>query len=323
MGLEDLVRRLAREVRRHPKTLLTWFDDAGGFEIGGTYLLVKVDGFAASRALYPWCSYRDLGFRAVTGAVSDVLAKGCKPYVYAASLGTTPDKVEVVEELTKGIEEAVDVYGGYLENLDTNVGLDTWVDVFVVAECRGRPVSRGARPGDRVVLARSVGLSSIAYLEYSNGRTPELREVREFSCRPRAIPWVADVVTEFSGCLSGSIDISDTLLESLQQLAEVQGTGINLELDPSQALHPLASQYSYTSGIPKHVILLASNEEYIPVLTCRGSCVEDIIDVLRSRGIEAVTLGTVLERGGVLWRGVEVKGIVWDYTTGKIVLKTL
>lgn len=313
------MRRLARGVRRHPRTLLGWFDDAGAVEFGGSYLLVKVDGFAASRALYPWCSYGDLGFRAVTGAVSDVLAKGCRPYIYAVSLGVTPDRVEAVEEITKGVEEAVDLYGGYLENLDTNVGRDTWVDVFVLAECWRRPTPRGARPGDVVVLPRTVGLSSVAYLEFSAGRVPGMPEVRSFSCRPRAEPAAASVVEELPGCLSGSIDISDTLLESLQQLAEPHG--VHLELDPSYALHPLALSYSYTSGVPKHVLLLASNEEYVPVLACRSSCVEEIVEVLRSRGLGATVLGTVLEGGGIIWRGVKVEGITWDYTSGRIVVK--
>ncbi len=319
MTLDEIVRRLAKRVRRHPRTLLKWFDDAGAFKVGDSYLLVKVDGFAASRALYPWCSYGDLGFRAVTGAVSDVLAKGCRPYIYAVSLGVTPDRVDTVEELTKGVEEAVELYGGYLENLDTNVGYDTWVDVFVLAECKQRPVPRGARPGDVVILARSVGLSSIAYLEFSASRAPDLPEVRTSSCRPRAEPAVADVVEELSGCLSGSIDISDTLLESLQQLVEPYG--VYLELDPSYALHPLATYYSYTSGVPKHLLLLASNEEYVPVLTCRSGCAEEVLEVLRSRGLASTTLGAVLEVGGVVWRGVEVKGITWDYASGKVVLK--
>jgi len=319
LTLDEIVRRLARRVRRHPRTLLKWFDDAGAVEVGGTYLLVKVDGFAASRALYPWCSYGDLGFRAVTGAVSDVLAKGCRPYIYAVSLGVTPDRVDNVEELTKGVEEAVELYGGYLENLDTNVGYDTWVDVFVVAECRHRPIPRGARPGDVVVLARSVGLSSIAYLEFSAGRAPDLPEVRAFSCRPRAEPAVADAVEELSGCLSGSIDISDTLLESLQQLVEPYG--VYLELDPSYVLHPLAVHYSRSSGVPKHILLLASNEEYVPVLACRSSCAEEVVNVLRSKWLNAAVLGTVLEIDGVTWRGTEVKGISWDYASGRVVVK--
>lgn len=317
--LEDVVRRLAGEVRRHPGSLLPGFDDAGGVEIGGVYLLVKVDGFAASRALYPWCSYRDFGFRAVTGAVSDVFAKGCKPYVYAVSVGVTPERVEVVEEVVRGVEEAVEAYGGYVENLDTNVGNDVWVDVFVLAECPGKPVPRGARPGDAVLLTRRVGLSAVAYLEHSRGRVPVSGEVREFSCRPRAPPEVAEVVSEFSGCLSGSTDVSDTLFEALQQLAEAGGVGVSLDLDPRLALHPLAAEYARESGVPEHVLLLASSEEYVPVLACRSGCGE-LAEALRSRGLEAITLGSAVEGRGVRWRGSEVKGIAWDYATGRILL---
>lgn len=322
MSLDSIIRELSRRIRRHPRTLLGWFDDAGAIEFGGRYVLVKVDGFAASRALYPWCSYRDLGFRAVTGAVSDVYAKGCRPYIYAVSLGVTPGKIGVVEELTSGIEEAVEIYGGYIENVDTNIGADFWVDVFVLAECATRPLKRAAIPTDTVVLTRRVGLSSIAYLEYSAGRVPSFDEVREFSCRPRAEAAVVRALEVIRSCVSGSIDISDTLLESLQQLVEPPGLGLYLDLNPSNALHPLATSYAYEMSIPKHVLLFSSNEEYVPVLACRTSCVEAVVDILKSLGLEPVPLGTVIDTPGIHLLGRRIEGISWDYTSGKIKLET-
>jgi hypothetical protein len=45
------------------------------------------------------------------------------------------------------------------------------------------------------------------------------------------------------------------------------------------------------------------------------------VEVLRSRGLGATVLGTVLEGGDIIWRGVKVEGITWDYTSGRIVVE--
>jgi len=318
LKLEEIVRKLSASVRRHPRTLLPSFDDAGGVEIDGRYILVKVDGFAASRALYPWCTPEDFGFRAVTAAVSDVIAKGCEPYIYAVSIGIRPGEEGAVELITRGVEEAVKLYSGYVENFDTNIGGDVWVDVFVLAECSSRPIPRSSRAGDFAIVPRSVGLSFVAFSEYSRGRRPTYSEVREFSCRPRALPILIRFSNEFRGCISGSIDISDTVYESLAQISEPGG--ILIDRRALEVLHPLASFYASQNSISLEATLLASNEEYIPIYSVKSSCAEDALDALRSMRLSPRIVGVFVETPGVLFEGLRVKRISWDYTSGTIVV---
>jgi len=318
LKLEEVVRRLSASVRRHPRTPLPGFDDAGGVEIDGRYILVKVDGFAASRALYPWCTPEDFGFRAVTAAVSDVIAKGCEPYIYAVSIGVRPGEEDAVELITRGVEEAVRLYGGYVENFDTNIGEDVWVDVFVLAECSSRPIPRSSRVGDFAIVPRSVGLSFVAFSEYSRGRRPTYSEVREFSCRPRALPLLTRFSNEFRGCISGSIDISDTLYESLAQISEPGG--VLIDRRALGALHPLVSFYVSQNGVSPEVVLLASNEEYIPIYSVKNPCIEDALGALRSMRLNPHIVGVFVEMPGVFFEGAQVKKISWDYTSGTIVL---
>ncbi len=317
-GLDEIVKDLAKRVRRHPKSLLTWFDDAGAVRVSEGYMLIKVDGFAVSRALYPWCSLRDFGFRGVTAAVSDVVAKGCRPYVYAVSIGVTPDQVGSVEELVNGVEEAARLYGGYVENMDTNVGLDCWVDVFVLAECRNTPLPRSVKPTDVLILPRRVGLSMMAFMDFARGRTPSTEEVKAFSCRPEANLSLARFIAENRSCIDGSIDVSDTLLESLQQVSEVSGTGVYISESPSDLLHPQALAYAYKESVNPLHMLLGSNEEYVPIMAVKPWCLESVYDHLKALHLESRILGTVTGVSGITWRGVKVPSISWDYVTGQV-----
>ncbi|MEM0026996.1 MAG: AIR synthase related protein [Ignisphaera sp.] len=318
--LDEIVKKLARGAKRHPRSLLTWFDDAGAVEINGRYFVVKADGFASSRALYPWCSYRDFGFRGVAGAVSDVIAKGCRPYVYAISIGVKPENVDFIEDIIKGVEEAVDIFGGYIENIDTNIGYDDWIDVFVLGECLYYPLPRGARELSKVILPRRVGLSVMAYMEYVEKRTPSIDEVRKFSCRPMPYTRIVDAI-EFSRTgLEGSIDISDTFAEALQQLSEVSGTGVYIQESPSRILHPLAIEYVKRVGLDLQLAVLASNEEYIPLLIVKPGYEEEVLDVLKSISLEPVVIGTITLKQDLMWMGRVMPKVVWDYIQGAVTI---
>lgn len=319
-SLDEIVKKLARGVRRHPGSPLAWFDDAGAVRVDGRYMVVKVDGFASSRALYPWCSYRDFGFRGVAAAISDVIAKGCRPYIYAISIGVRPENVDRVEDVMKGVEEASNLYGGYVENVDTNIGYDDWIDVFVIGECESQPVPRYARALDRVVLPRKIGLSVIGYIEYVKRRAPTVEEVREFTCRPKPCIDIVDVVDSCRTCIEGSIDISDTLAEALQQLSEVSSTGLYLYEEPSNILHPLAIEYARREKIDLHTTVLASNEEYIPLLVVKPSCEDEIIQQLRGIGLEPVAIGVTTTQQNITWAGRPVPKIVWNYISGSITM---
>ncbi len=317
-SLDEVVRRLAKKVRRHPRSLLTWFDDAGAIEFDGHYILIKVDGFAASRALYPWCTYEDFGFRGITAAVSDVVAKGCRPYIYAISIGVKPEHVQYVEEIMNGIDEAVKEYGGYVENVDTNVGYDTWIDVFVIGECKYLPIPRRAKALDRIILPRKVGLSTMGYIDYTMGRIPELDDVRSFTCRPKADIRIVDALERYRSCIDGSIDVSDTLLESMQQLSDVNDVGIYIYEDPSRILNPLADMYSRAMGMDPQYIALASNEEYIPLIIVKPSYEDEVLNALRVLGKEPISVGVITSDKDIRWSGRRVPKVIWNYVSGRI-----
>jgi Thiamine monophosphate kinase len=317
-SLSNVVERLSRGLKRHPRTLLLWSDDAGGIKIGDEYLLVKVDGFAASRALYPWCSYRDFGFKAISSAISDIFTKGCKPYIYAVSIGVKPSSMEAVEELTRGVEDAVQLYGGYIENMDTNVGNDTWIDVFVLATCKATPIPRTARPGDFIVLPKAIGLSYVAYREFEKGSTPRYEEVQAFSCRPRAYAEVVDLIERNRICFRGSIDISDTVYEAFEAIAKINSVGIYMDLDIRRTLNLTALSYADVEGVDPVDVFLKSSEELVPLLIVSNLYVQQVLEEMRSLGLSPTVVGIVTESREISWRGRVLQKTMWNYAKGRI-----
>ncbi len=316
-----MLKDLSFTIPRYPRNPLELLDDAGFVRIDNVRLLIKVDGYAFSRALYPWCSFRDLGFRSVTAAVSDVITKGCRPVAYAVSIGIPESSSEeIVREIVNGVCEAVRFYGGYLENLDTNVGKDGWIDVFIVGECRVDPIPRSAESSNVLVVPSRIGLGGIAYLSYVNNENV-CNDVLEHSCRPRISMNLVRVLEEFREGIAGSIDISDTFFETLTQLVEARRLGIYIDVNPSDLLHPRALSYARERSIDPITLAMMTCEEYVPVLAVRSSYVEDLVDTLRSYGFEPVVLGRVINAPIISWRGEIVKPIYWSHKQGSIVVE--
>ncbi|MEM1527038.1 MAG: AIR synthase related protein [Ignisphaera sp.] len=317
--LNEIIKNLAKKMKRHPRTVLTWYDDAGGLFLDKEQILIKVDGFAASRSKYPWCSYKDFGFKAVTATVSDVYAKGCRPYIYAVSIGVTPDKVDLIEDIIRGVEEAVDLYGGYIENIDTNVGMDLWIDVFALALCKYLPIPRRILVGDAVVLVNKVGLTSIAYNEYIKGKTPRDVDVLNTSCKPTVSLNLVNAIDVIRPAIVGSIDISDTVYESLEHISSLNNAGIYINATASELLHPKAVCYAYEEGIDMRSMFLFANEEYTPILVIDEAYIDYVIGNLRYYGFDVQIIGTGTSLKEVRWRGEEVKKFMWSYELGKVV----
>ncbi|MEM2699004.1 MAG: AIR synthase related protein [Ignisphaera sp.] len=323
--MKDHLLKLAKLVKRHPGSLLTFYDDAGDLTYNSTRLLVKVDGFAFSRARYRWCSYRDVGFRAVTAAVSDVIAKGCRPAIYALSIGLTGDSINELENVIKGATDAIAVYGGYIANIDTNSGNDDWIDVFVLADCRCVPIPRMVRPQSVLLLPRRIGDTVIAYIShYSNDISSLSENVIEVSCRPLVELKLVEIIEKYRECIVGSIDVSDTFAEALYDLMKASGYGILLNIPPYNiASYSLLNFYytnrDYYNDITE--LILMANEEYIPMLAVNEWCVDELVLSLASVGFEPKILGYGTVGREITWMGRKVLEISWDHISSKIIYR--
>ncbi|MCS7111436.1 MAG: AIR synthase related protein [Ignisphaera sp.] len=322
--MKELILKLAKSIKHHPLSLLTFYDDAGDIMYNSMRFLIKVDGFAFSRAKYAWCSYRDVGFRAVTAAVSDVIAKGCRPIAYAISVGLTGKSLDELEEVIRGATDAITVYGGYIVNIDTNSGNDDWIDVFVLADCKYAPIPRVVKPCNTILLPRRIGDTTIAYISHLNNDVSNLSQnLIEISCRPLAELKLVEVIEKHRNCITGSIDISDTFAEALYDLVTTSNYGILLNALPHSIASYSLLNFYYTNKDKYNDIIeliLMANEEYVPVLAINNWCLDELTLSLISMGFEPVILGYGITENEVSWMGRRIPKMVWNHVRSRILL---
>lgn len=255
--LERIFPRLRAGLPQRADVVVGPGDDAAVLAVPDGRVVVSIDTQVQDmdfRLQWP-SGYRtsgfDVGWKAAAQNLSDVNAMGAHATSLVVSL-TLPGSTEAawVEDFADGLTAAIrelgadgcSVVGG-----DLGAGAQLAVTAAVTGSLSGRrPVLRsGARPGDAVVLAGSVGLAAagLALLESSHehGSLPaEHLRLVETQCRPRP-PLAAGPVAASAGA-TAMLDISDGLVKDAQRLASASGVRINLDAEALTRLaEPLRS----------------------------------------------------------------------------------
>jgi thiamine-monophosphate kinase len=288
-------------------------DDASSYYLAGLWLLLKIDGFSAHSSKYPWNRWGDLGWKAATSCASDIVAKGGTPYAYLISLGAPSNfPLEYMLELINGFKEALKLYGGVFAGGDTNSSKeDVWIDVACIGSTNTDPIPRGGRPGDRILITGRFGYSGLARIYYERFLKGDIRiedipeEMVRATSRPVARVGVEHVLKRYRRCIGGSVDVSDSLAESLYLISESSGYEIELHKIPAD---PRALEIARDIRADPVDIVFNGGEEYELVLSVEESCVESIVEDMRRIGIEISHYGVITGNGGlgVLYRGVKI-----------------
>jgi len=293
--------------------LLRAGDDASSYYAGGLWILFKIDGFSAYSSRYPWNSLGDLGWKAATSCASDIAAKGGSPRFYMISIGAPGDlPLDGAMDIMRGFKEAIELYGGFFAGGDTNSSReDIWIDVACVGYTSSDPIPRSGYPGDDIVITGSFGYSGLARVYYEKLVRGELRvedipvEVVRATSRPVARVGAAEVLRRYRGCIRGSVDVSDSLAESLYIVSEASGYEVELWEIPAD---PSAIEIAGDIGADALDVVFNGGEEYELVLAVDRGCSGSLVEELRGRGIPAGVYGVISGRRGVgvLYRGARI-----------------
>ncbi|MGH9351737.1 MAG: thiamine-phosphate kinase [Terriglobia bacterium] len=169
-----------------------------------------------------------VGHRALARSLSDVAAMGGRPRFALVSLALS-QRVDRpwVEKFYRGLFRLAGRFGVAVVGGDTSLAAKVvMADVTVVGEvARGRALLRaGARPGDAIYVAGTLGLSAAGLRMLRSGSKPRAAAALRAHLYPEPQCRLGEFLVE-KRLASAAIDISDGLSLDLSRLLEASGVG--------------------------------------------------------------------------------------------------
>ncbi|HEX6512532.1 MAG TPA: thiamine-phosphate kinase [Chloroflexota bacterium] len=255
-----------------------WQPTEGRAAIETTDLLIEEVHFSLA-----WCTWNEVGWKAMAVNVSDIAAMGGVPRAAFVSAGLSPDMgQEDALELYRGLADCAAEYGVGILGGDTVAAPQAAVvNVAVYGEtldASGAVLRRdGARVGDAIGVSGPLGASA-AYLRL------QTEELRAAHCRPRARVEVGQRLLRAG--VRCAMDISDGLLADLGKLCAASSAGARVFADRV----PVAEAVQRLLPNKALELALTGGEDY-ELLACGPA------DMLEEQGL--IAIGEMVEGSGV------------------------
>jgi thiamine-monophosphate kinase len=201
----------------HPASHLVWTIDE------------QVEGVHFRRDLVSW---RDVGWRSLMAAASDVGAMGAVPWCVLCSL-VVPDEVDdgALEDIAEGQRDAAasiaaPVVGGNLARSPHRGGLS--IATTLLGSCEHPVERRGARAGDGLWVAGALGLAAAGLRALERGMAEDNRFAQAVAAwrTPRAL--IAEG-RAMAAVAHAAVDVSDGLARDAGHIAESSGACLVLD----------------------------------------------------------------------------------------------
>jgi thiamine-monophosphate kinase len=281
------------------------------YHLDGT--VYKLDGFPLSFKMDGMDTY-DLGWKAVTAGISDVMGKGSIPLQVMVSVGLNPNmELQDALSLFEGVGDSVKYYGANYVGGDTNgTNGDGWIDVAIIgkAQCY-KPLSE-IKEGDVIVLTNPIGSTSAVFISKIlsiNVPSQFLLQLKH----PIVNRHLPGAMKEMCHMISSSTDLSDGLLISLLKASEASGCGMNLEILP---FRKDVLQYINSLRLDSLQLLKYGGEEYETLIFTNPLGVESLMEKLRLFGMRPLILGRAIKETGIYLKGEKMKPMGWDNFKG-------
>lgn len=231
LGEAGVLSRIVPLLPAGGSTLLGPGDDAAvvaapdGRVVVSTDVLVEGEDFRRD-----WSTGADVGWKAAAQNLADIAAMGAVPTALVVGLAA-PGHLPVAwaEDLARGLAAACGAHGVGVVGGDLSAAAQVVVSVTVLGDLAGRsPVRRdGARPGDVVAVAGTLGRSAAGLALLLAGRPEDGADLVAAHLRPRP-PLAAGPAAALAGA-TAMIDVSDGLVLDLSRVAAASGVAMDLD----------------------------------------------------------------------------------------------
>ncbi len=273
--------------------LIDFNDDASAIELpSGELLVINVDMLVQGTDVLPGMSSLQVGKKAVTMSVSDIIAKGVKPIGCLASVSFPPEiAIDEAETIIQGIKEQCSLYGCLFLGGDLNESKETIVDIVAFGTCgKTNFISRkGAVSGDILYSTGLFGFTALGFEMILNEKfivESLKKQILESVYEPIAKIEFLDILQELP--IKICMDSSDGLLITLNDLSTLNNLGINITTIPIQ---PEIKDFAEKYGINPLDLVFKGGEEFDLIFAVSPDLIEIVEKRVEDMGLEIYKLG--------------------------------
>jgi len=263
-------------------------DDAAELKIDrGDTLVVSMD--AAVEGIHfrrEWLTAREIAYRAVTAALSDIAAMAAKPVGVLTALTLPEGWRPMLGELADGLADAVDAAHTVIRGGNLSDGSELTIATTVLGSAF-KPLRRsGAKPGHAVYVTGQLGGPATALRLLANGGDPA--RFRERLARPAARIREARWLADHGG--AALIDVSDGLISDLRHLAAASEISIEIDADRVPKMDGVDINEALTGGEEYELIVTTPTELDEAAFATRFGIPLTRIGVATPRGKESLVV---------------------------------
>jgi thiamine-monophosphate kinase len=303
-GIIDLIWKVLsdRGAANTRETALPHPDDATAIRISDvSHLILKSDTFVKRTDSPSGMRHREMGRKALVMNISDLAAKGAEPLAFLFSLGIPRAYgAKRIEELVRGLAEASEEYEIPILGGDVCESRELFIAGFAAGTAKRVIRRSGASPGDIVAVSGPFGDTAAALRILLGGleAPPRLRrDLLRSVYRPSAKLKLGKRLAE-EGAVTSSMDSSDGLAFTLNELARSSGVGMRIGSLP---VSPKALEFSRLHGIKPFDLVFFGGEEYEIVYTVGRSRWEEALKSSRASGGCLIGIGEVVKGSKVTY----------------------
>lgn len=283
--------------------ILGFDDDASAFLLpSGEILVLNVDMLVKKTDVLPSMSPSQIGSKAVTMSVSDVVAKGVKPLGCLVSVGFPSDMgVQEAMAILEGVKEQCTTYNVSFLGGDLNESCDVIIDVvtFGLSKKESLVARKGAKDGDLIYSTGLFGWTSLGFkIQLEDlSVSPSLAEKSNKSVnQPEAK--ISYLPLFSSSPIVACIDSSDGLFVSLSILSTLNNLGIKVDHVP---IDSEVSTFAEKRDLNPLELAFQGGEEFELLFVVSPKHKKSVEKKAKELGLDIYYLGTFTE---------EQKGVV-------------
>jgi thiamine-monophosphate kinase len=271
-------------------------DDAAVLDIPrGDRMVVSTDASVENRHFRTeWLTASEIGYRAVTAALSDLAAMAARPLAVLWSVNL-PDRCRpMLSGLADGAREAARVAGAKIVGGNLSDADELSMTTTVIGTAWRSLRRDGARPGDKLYVTGRLGGPAMALAAFIADRKPDEADRARFAhpaARIAEARWLSH-----HGATAG-LDVSDGLAGDARHLAAASGVGLIVHLDRLPRVDGASPMVAVRSGEEFELLLTAPSLECEAFEKQFGLPLSEIGEVTSTGTVQFLDLGRAVEVG--------------------------